>query len=59
MYRKSAVPYERLFSSAGYIVNKMHSSLEPNTIPNMFVCIVGYLMKFEREYNKYDICQHM
>jgi len=24
-YRKSTVPYERLFSSADYIVNKMHS----------------------------------
>jgi len=30
MYRKSAVPYERLFSSAGYIVNKMRSSFESN-----------------------------
>ena len=49
MSRKSAVPFERLFSSAGYIVNKMRSSLTPNTA-NMLVCLlVGYLMTFEQE----------
>jgi len=43
MYRKkSAVSYERLFSSAGYIVNKMHSSLEPKTA-NMLVCLRCWL----------------
>ena len=31
-------PYERLFSSAGRIVNKTRSSLEPNTV-HMPVCL--------------------
>uniref|UniRef100_A0A0L8I4P2 HAT C-terminal dimerisation domain-containing protein n=1 Tax=Octopus bimaculoides TaxID=37653 RepID=A0A0L8I4P2_OCTBM len=34
----TSVLCERLFSSAGYIVNIMHSSLEPNTV-NMIVCL--------------------
>jgi len=42
MYRKSAVPSERLFSSAGYIVNKMRSSLEANIV-NMLVCLRNWL----------------
>jgi len=33
-----AVQRERLFSSAGYIVSKTHTSLESNTI-NMLVCL--------------------
>jgi len=37
MYRKSAVQCEQLFSSAGYIVNKMRSPPEANTV-NMLVC---------------------
>ena len=28
----TSVPCERLFSSAGYILNKTRSSLEPNTV---------------------------
>jgi len=38
MYQKSVVPCKRLFSSAGYIVNETHSSLEANnTTINMLV----------------------
>jgi len=39
MYQKSAVQFERLFSSSGYIVNKKRSSLDANTI-NMLVCLL-------------------
>jgi len=38
----TSVPCERLFSSAGYIVNKTRSSLEPNTV-NMLVCLRSWL----------------
>jgi len=37
MYQNSAVQCEQLFCSAGYIVNKMRSSLEANTV-NMLMC---------------------
>jgi len=40
MYWKSAVRCERLFSSAGYIVNKTRSSLEANTV-NMLMCFLS------------------
>jgi len=44
MYRKSAVPYERLCSSAGYIVNKTRSSLEQNSLLiTMVVCWRSWL----------------
>jgi len=42
MYRKSKVPCKRLFSSASNIVNKMRSSLEPNTV-NMLHVLRGWL----------------
>jgi len=45
----SAVPYEQLFSSAGYIVKTTHSSLEPNTVNMLCACFVGYPTTFERE----------
>lgn len=38
----TSVPCERLFSSAGYIVNKTRSSLEPDTV-NMLVCLRSWL----------------
>ena len=38
----TSVPCERSFSSAGYIVNKTRSSLEPNTV-NMLVCLRSWL----------------
>ena len=38
----TSVPCEHLFSSAGYIVNKTRSSLEPNTV-NMLVCLRSWL----------------
>jgi len=38
----TSVPCERLFSSAGYIVNKTRSSLEPNTV-NTLVCLRSWL----------------
>ena len=38
----TSVPCERLFSSAGYIVNKTRSSLEPNTV-NMLVYLRSWL----------------
>jgi len=34
----TSVPCERLFSSAGYIVNKRRASLDPQTV-NMLVCL--------------------
>jgi len=40
MYRKSAIPLERLFSSAGYIVNKTRSLHDVNTV-NLLVCEWG------------------
>ena len=51
MYRKSAVPCEWLFSSAGYIVNKMRSSLEPITV-NKLVCLHSWLMVIRRHLSK-------
>jgi len=42
MYRKSAIPCERLISSAGYPDNKTRSSLEANTI-NMLMCLQSWL----------------
>jgi len=42
MYQKSAIPCERLFSSAGYIVNKTHSSPEANAV-NMLMCLRSWL----------------
>jgi len=42
MYQKSAVPCERLFSSAGNTFNKTRSSLEANTV-NMLVCLRSWL----------------
>jgi len=42
MFWKSAVRCERLFSSAGYIVNKTRSSLYANTV-NMLVCLRSWL----------------
>jgi len=42
MYRKSTVQSEKLFSSAGNIVNKMRSSLDANTV-NMPVCLSSWL----------------
>jgi len=42
MDRKSAVPCERLFRSGVYIVNKMRSSLEANTVI-MLVCLRSWL----------------
>lgn len=38
----TSVPCERLFSSAGYIVNKTRSSLEPNNV-NTLVCLRSWL----------------
>jgi len=43
MYQKPAVPCERLFSSAGYIVNKTHSSLDANAV-NMLVCLLSVVI---------------
>jgi len=34
----TSVPCQKLFSSAGYIINKTGSWLNPNTV-NMFVCL--------------------
>jgi len=42
MYQKSAVPLKLLFSSAGYTVNKTHSSLEQNA-SNTLVCLHSWL----------------
>ena len=50
MYQKSAVPCEQLFSSAGYIVNKTHSSLEPNTVNyTRLLAVVCHPMRFEQK----------
>jgi len=52
MYWKSAVPCKRLFSSAGYIVNKTSSSLEQNTVFIVsYACVVGYPPTSEWEDN--------
>ena len=44
MYRKSAMPRERLFISASYIVYKTRSSLEPNSV-NMLVCMLAFVIR--------------
>jgi len=44
MYRKSAVPYEHLLSSAGYVVDRTRSSFEQNTVDTcMLVCLRCWL----------------
>jgi len=42
----SAVPYERLFSTVGYIVNETHPSI---LLICSFACVVGHPTKFELE----------
>jgi len=43
MYQNSAVQYDGLCSSAGYIVivNKTRSSLEPDTVLCLCACVVA------------------
>jgi len=42
MYRKSAVPCERLFISSGYIVNKSRLQLDTNNV-HILVCWRSWL----------------
>jgi len=56
MYRRSAVQCEQLFSFAGYIVDKAHSSLEANRPSLLLICSCAWVLGYPSTFGWENAC---